>query len=129
MFGSPNYSFPSYSGYTPWYSQTPSQGQSQQGLSGNIVWVQGESGAKSIQVNPGNSVLLMDSEQQVFYIKTVDASGLPQPLRVFPYSEKLDVAKNATTTPIERQQDYVTRDEFEKRLAEITNAKSTIPTA
>lgn len=127
MFGSSNYSFPSYSGYTPWYSQTPSQ--QQQGLNGNIVWVQGENAARSTQVNPGNSVLLMDSEQQVFYIKTVDASGLPQPLRVFPYSEKVDVAKNATTTPIERQQDYVTRDEFEKRLAEIVNGKPTIPTA
>ena len=124
MFGTPNYSTPTYS----WYTQ-PSQTQQQQGLNGNIVWVQGEAGAKSIQVNAGNSVLLMDSEQQVFYIKTVDASGLPQPLRIFPYSEKVDVAKNATTAPIERQQDYVTRDEFEKRLAEVMNAKSTIPTA
>ena len=123
MFGSPNYNY-NY----PWQAlNTPSQ--QQQGLNGNIVWVQGEAGAKSIQVNAGNSVLLMDSEQQVFYIKTVDASGIPQPLRIFPYSEKVDVAKNATTTPIERQQDYVTRDEFEKRLAEITNVKSTIPTA
>lgn len=123
MFGSPNYSY----GY-PWQAlnTTPQQ---QQGLNGNIVWVQGENAARSTQVNPGNSVLMMDSEQQVFYIKTVDASGIPQPLRIFPYTEKVDVAKNATTTPIEKQSDYVTRDEFEKRIAEVMNAKSVIPTA
>jgi hypothetical protein len=117
----PNY----YQSTYPNYFQSQQQPQT----SSNIIWIQGENAAKSYPVVPGNSVLLMDSEQQVFYIKTVDASGLPQPLRVFPYSEKVDVAKNATTAPIERQQDYVTRDEFEKRLAEVMNAKSTIPTA
>ena len=128
MFGSPNYFGGNYT--SPWnYSSPTAPAQQQQGINGNIVWVQGEAGAKSIQVNAGNSVLLMDSEQQVFYIKTVDASGLPQPLRTFTYTEKVDVAKNATSAPMEKQPDYVTRDEFEKRLAEITNAKSTIPTA
>lgn len=126
MFGSPSYFGGNYT--TPW-NNTLSATPTAQGLNGNIVWVQGESGAKSTQVNAGNSVLLMDSEQQVFYIKTVDASGIPQPLRVFPYTEKVDVAKNATTAPAEKQQDYVTREEFEKRLAELANVKSSIPTA
>lgn len=125
MFGSPNYSTPTY----PWYTQPAVQAQQQQGVNGNIIWVQGDAGAKSIQVNAGNSVLLMDSEQQVFYIKTVDASGIPQPLRTFTYTEKMDVAKNATSVPLDKQSDYVTRDEFEKRLAEVLNVKSTIPTA
>ena len=119
----PNYNY----GYN--WMPNISQTAPQQGLNGNIVWVQGENAARSTQVNPGNSVLMMDSEQQVFYIKTVDASGIPQPLRIFPYTEKVDVAKNATTTPIEKQSDYVTRDEFEKRIAEVMNAKSVIPTA
>lgn len=126
MFGTQNYNY----GY-PWNNGIGSQATNytpqQQGMVSNIVWVQGKEGAKSIQVNPGNSVLLMDSEQQVFYIKTADASGLPQPLRVFPYTEKLDVAKNATTD--EKQPEYVTREEFEKRLTEVMNAKPTIPAA
>lgn len=48
-----------------------------------IIWVQGEEGAKAYMVAAGNSVLLMDSENSTFYIKSTDASGMPQPLRVF----------------------------------------------
>ena len=43
-----------------------------------IIWVQGEEGAKAYMVAAGNSVLLMDSESSVFYIKSTDASGMPR---------------------------------------------------
>lgn len=43
-----------------------------------IIWVQGEEGAKAYMVAAGNSVLLMDSENSTFYIKSTDASGMPQ---------------------------------------------------
>ena len=52
-----------------------------------ILWVQGETGAKSYLVAPGSCVLLMDSEAERFYIKSTDVSGMPQPLRVFEYHE------------------------------------------
>ena len=39
-----------------------------------IIWVQGEAGAKAYPVAAGNSVQLMDSERQVFYIKSTDNS-------------------------------------------------------
>ena len=52
-----------------------------------ILWVQGESGAKSYLVAPGSCVLLMDSEAERFFIKSTDVSGMPQPLRVFEYHE------------------------------------------
>ena len=125
MFGSPNYSY----GYNwmPNLSQTMPQQtqQAQQQATSNIVWCQGEAGAKSYAVGAGQTVWMIDSENEgVFYIKTVDASGMPMPLRIFDFKERQAVAKNATTTS-----DYVTRDEFEKRLAEVMNAKSTIPTA
>jgi hypothetical protein len=45
-------------------------------------------GAKAYPVTAGNSVLLMDSEESVFYIKTTDQSGMPQPLRVYDYKER-----------------------------------------
>ena len=54
--------------------------------SNGINWVSGESGAKSWIVGRGESVLLMDSESQCFYIKSADASGMPLPLRVFDYA-------------------------------------------
>ena len=43
----------------------------------SIIWVQGEEGAKAYMVAAGNSVLLMDSENSAFYIKSTDASGMP----------------------------------------------------
>ena len=48
----------------------------------SLIYVQGESAAKSWMVGAGQSVLLMDSENPVFYIKSADASGIPLPLRI-----------------------------------------------
>lgn len=56
--------------------------------SNGIVWVQGESAAKSFPVAPNTTVMLLDSESSVFYLKTSDASGMPLPLRVFDYKER-----------------------------------------
>lgn len=93
--------------------------QAQQQNNNSIVWVQGEAGAKSYLVAPGQSVLLMDSESNVFYIKSSDASGMPMPLRVFDYNERI-----AKQNPPENI--FITREEFEKRLAELSNAKQPI---
>ena len=96
--------------------QTPVPNFNQQQNNGNsILWVQGEAGAKAYPVAPGNSLLLMDSEARQFYIKSTDQSGMPQPLRIFSYEE----IHEAQT--IQKQNiDYVTREEFEKRIAELT---------
>ena len=102
-------------GFTPWYSQ-PQQQQQQNG----IVWVQCEAGAKSYFVAPGQSVLLMDSESNCFYIKSSDHSGMPMPLRAFDYTER--VAKNATT----ETGNFITREEFEKRLQELKDGKQSV---
>ena len=78
-----------------------------------ITWVQGEAAAKSYPVAPGQSVLLMDSEESVMYIKATDQSGMPQPIRIFDYTERKadhsepEVARTASA-------DYVSRSEFEK---------------
>lgn len=58
-------------------------GQATQQATPSIIWVQGEEGAKAYMVAAGNSVLLMDSENSSFYIKSTDASGMPLPLRGF----------------------------------------------
>lgn len=100
-----------------------------------IIWVQGEEGAKAYMVAAGNSVLLMDSENSVFYIKSTDASGMPQPLRIFDYTER---GKQAVEK-VERKNDkFVTREEFDALRARFdaltadkpgkgdNNAKSTV---
>lgn len=94
---------PSYS-TTQNYIPTPQMPEQHEN---GILWVQGEAGAKSFAVAPGRSVMLMDSEQDRFYIKTADASGMPMPLRIFEYKEvtQTDISAQPTT-------DYVTREEF-----------------
>lgn len=84
-----------------------------------IIWVQGEEGAKAYMVAAGNSVLLMDSEASTFYIKATDTSGMPQPLRIFDYTERT-AAKAAPQRPAQQQGDeYVTRQEFNALAARI----------
>lgn len=87
-------------------SQAPAQTQS------SITWVQGEEGAKAYLVAAGNSVLLMDSEAPVFYIKSTDASGMPMPLRVFDFVERGVPAKSETASP-----DYARREDVDKLSA------------
>lgn len=94
--------------------QNPSQGQN--GAQNGIVWVQGIEGAKAYPVAVGTSILLMDSEDSVFYVKSSDASGMPMPLRVFDYSER---TAQQTAQP-QVAPEYVTREEFERQIAEIT---------
>jgi predicted transcriptional regulator len=55
------------------YNQNQQYNQTNSG----IIWVQGESGAKSYLVAPNSTVQLWDSESQTIYIKSADASGMP----------------------------------------------------
>lgn len=94
--------------------QQPMMGQAAQQMQGtpSIIWVQGEEGAKAYMVAAGNSVLLMDSENSAFYIKSTDASGMPLPLRVFDYKERTTAAKTPLQTAQQPGVEFVTRAEF-----------------
>ncbi len=100
------------------YPQQQAQQPMQQPAPQNqqIIWVQGEEGAKAYMVAAGNSVLLMDSETSTFYIKTTDNSGMPQPLRIFDYTERKAQQKQAVQEKAETK-DYVTREEFDALVA------------
>lgn len=109
----PNSYYPNYYGnqqMPPQASQMASNAQ--QGQSANLIWVQGENAAKAYPVASGQSVLLMDSEDSVMYIKSTDQSGMPQPLRVFEYKEKTG-HQNASVIASKPSEDYVSRKEFE----------------
>ena len=99
--------------------QQPMMGQAAQQTQGtpSIIWVQGEEGAKAYMVAAGNSVLLMDSENSAFYIKSTDASGMPLPLRVFDYKERTTAAKTPPQTAQQPGVDFVTRAEFDALAA------------
>lgn len=102
--------------------QSMQQAQNQQSSNG-IIWVQGEEGAKAYMVAPGNSVLLMDSENSAFYIKSSDNSGMPMPLRIFDYVERN--AKQQTQN-IKPNVEYVTRQEFDALSARINDIMANI---
>lgn len=104
-----------------------SQMQQPQQMNNSIIWVQGEAGAKSYLVAPNTTVQLWDSENQVIYLKSADASGMPS-------MKILDYKIRETAQPIQQpqvintqNQDYVTRDEltaFENQIREqIANLK------
>lgn len=99
--------------------QQPMMGQAAQQTQGtpSIIWVQGEEGAKAYMVAAGNSVLLMDSENSAFYIKSTDASGMPLPLRVFDYKERTTAAKMPPQTAHQPGVEFVTRAEFDALAA------------
>lgn len=82
---------------------------------GGINWVQGEAGARSVPVGPGQKLVLMDSETNVFYIKASDMSGMPLPLRTFKY-EEIDTQIAQKMEPA--QSTYITKEELETRLDE-----------
>lgn len=116
--------------YYPAYQQPMYQNQymPSQNQHGGLIWVQGIEAAKSYPVSAGQSVLLMDSESNAFFIKTADASGMPLPLRIFDYAERSaqNAPKTAQETRTEPQIDlsaYVTRDELEIRISEILAAR------
>lgn len=110
---------------TPYMRQLAQMPQFQQFTApqnNGIQWVQGEEAAKSYYVQPGKSVLLMDSESKCFYIKSVDASGMPLPLRIFDYTERAQTAQASPATNATPNNDYITREEFERRISEISSS-------
>ncbi len=93
------------------YQQSQPQAQAPQ----NLIWVQGEAGAKSYLVAPNSTVTLWDTESQTIYIKSADASGMPT-MKVLDYTlrggapevQRIEVPNNFAT-----KDDVVAlRDEF-----------------
>ena len=115
-----------YNNYFPQYQQAYPQAyygmpqnqptmpqNAQQAQGGGIPWVQGEAAAKAYPVASGQSVLLMDSEESTFYIKSTDQSGMPQPLRIFDYTERT-AQKSEAGIAKASSSDYVSRSEFDE---------------
>lgn len=121
MYG---YNYPTAYNYANPYAQAYQQPQ-QPAQSNGIQWVQGEAGAKAYNVSAGQSVLLMDSECQSFYIKSTDVSGMPLPLRIFDYTERTaqNVQREPQSAPIDTSL-FVTRSEFEERIAALVGAST-----
>lgn len=109
--------------------QQPQQSQQTNQSTGNqgFVWVQGEAGAKAYPVAAGNSVLLMDSESPVLYMKSTDISGRPLPIETYDLvkREERPVIPQAPVQQVQQPQidlsQYVTMSELEAKVEELVN--------
>lgn len=91
----------------------------------NIIWVTGKENARTMQLPPNSTVILLDSQNNQFYIKTTDDIGLGK-LRVFNYTEQLDTSstdQNTSTIVAQAKEvdmsNYITKDQLKKILQEI----------
>lgn len=108
-------------GYQPAYYpqqnlqyQTPNMSQVQPpavNQNNGIIWVQGEAGAKSYLVAPNNTVQLWDSEEQVIYLKSADASGMPS-MKILDYTIRESSAPAVASSVTRNNDMYVTKEEL-----------------
>ena len=100
--------YPYYNNLTPNFANYPQNPPSNVQQNG-IIWVQGEAGAKSYLVAPNNTVQLWDSEKQVIYLKSADASGMPS-MKILDYTIRNNEQPQAPVAVADVE--YVTKDEF-----------------
>ena len=86
-----------------------------------FAWIQGEESARSYPVAPGNTVVLIDSDKPVMYMKTTDFSGKPQPMQIryLVSKEEYEKIQNGGNSP--NSDEYVTKETFEKYINEANN--------
>lgn len=88
-----------------------------------INWIDGIAAAKAYPVANGTSILLMDSNENSFYIKSADQSGMPS-VKVFDYTErgtqevKIENKVSEETPSIDLSQ-YATKEELSAIKTEI----------
>lgn len=87
----------------------------------NIIWVTGRSGAEAYQMEPGSRAVLLDSQDQVFYIKVVGPDGRPEPLMAFKY-EPLNLnmqSESSQTAPALDTSKFATKEDLNEIMSYI----------
>ena len=105
---------------TPLYSQMQPQIQNSSMVSG-LNWVQGDSGAKAWYVAPGTGAVLLDSEDNVMYIKYADQMGRPTLLKKV-YEDFVDevplaLPQTSNASSSVDMSEYVRRSDVEDMIA------------
>lgn len=108
--------------------QQPTQPpQTNQGL----IWVQGEAAARSYLVAANSTVLLMDSEESRFYIKSANGAGMPS-MQIYEYKEVQDAPQSPQGAQTDLDDKYVTRAEYDAlshKYAEILDRLNSFSTS
>lgn len=108
--------------YQPQMPQQPAQQQQN-----NIIWVSGEAGAKAFLIAPNTTVQLWDSDDQVIYLKSADASGMPS-MKILDYTIRSQTPANAPVSGSAAQgingQDYATKADVEALAGQISTLRA-----
>lgn len=120
--GAPSYPYrPSmYNPYQPVTPQTPQNVQNGQQNS-NIPWipVPNVEGAKSVMVGPNQTVYMMSQNANEFYVKSTDAMGVAT-IHCYEFQE-FDPAAKAMQANVAQTQNFISRDEFNNFVANVSN--------
>lgn len=114
-YNNPGFVYPTY---PPQQSSTAVPQQTQN----LFVWIQGEEAARNYPVAPGNTIVLIEADKPIMYMKTTDLSGRPQPMQIRYLVTKEDYDKiqnGSNSSP--NSGDYVTKATFEKYISEAEN--------
>lgn len=107
--------------YPNQYYQNPMQNnqmnQQYQANNNGIIWVQGESGAKSYLVAPNSTVQLWDSESHTIYLKSADASGMPS-IKILDYTIRNSQDNNQMQQNQEKNENVI---DYESQIQELNN--------
>ena len=104
-------------------AQTPQPQLSIPQQSNPMIWVQGETGAKSYLLTPNTTLPLWDSERQTIYLKSTDTSGMPS-MKILDYTIREQAQPQSVPVVSEQTQpkaDYVTHQELKDFEAKITH--------
>ena len=107
MFGNPY--LPQLQNMQSQLAQLQSNAQPQQ-QGYQIQTVKGIAGARAFAIPPSSGVILMDTDDSVFYLKSTDANGL-ETVKAYEFTEK------ETDTPELNADKFVLKSDFDK-LAE-----------
>lgn len=87
-----------------------------------FVWIPNEEAANNYPVSPGNTIILIESDRPIMYMKSADLSGRPQPMQVRYLVSKEDYDKIQNGSSFSENEDkYVTKEYFEKKMSELDN--------
>lgn len=115
---------PAYPTYQQSYAPAPMQ-MPNTPIPQKPIFVEGEMAARVFQMPDNWPVLvplyLWDTSGNVFYIKMLDASGVPVPLQAFDYQrrEMTSGYLSGTSQPQVDMGQYVTKDAFEAKMNEL----------
>lgn len=84
-----------------------------------FTWIQGEEAARNYPVAPGNTIVLIEADKPIMYMKSADLSGRPQPMQIryLVSKEEYEKLQNGSNTT-QNEDKYVTKEDFEKYVSE-----------